>query len=377
MSCIRSHHPYLEVLEPYEPPDLEAAAERAGVERDELIRLIANENLFGPAPGVAEALAKFDAYHFHPDYQPLREAVADYASAAPHQVILSNGADELIDLLIRLFVEPGQGVVIAPPTFSMYGFYARVNRCRLLTAPRRDDLSLDVAAIERAVQGATEGETMAGEGEARMLFLVSPGNPSGKPIPLDVIERLLQLPVLVAVDEAYIEFGGQSALCLLPRHENLVILRTFSKWAGLAGLRLGYALMAPGLAADVERIRPPYNVNAAAIVAALATFANLDAVRANVARLIEERERLEGALNAFSWLRVFPSQANFILCRVLGRSAQSVIDGLLDRGILVRGFSGGRMEDYVRISVGRSDDTEALLEALRDVSWAKEEPHAG
>lgn len=368
MLRVRSRHPYLETLEPYDPPDLEAAAERAGVEREELIRLVANENPFGPAPGVAQALAEFDEYHFHPDYNLLREAVAEYAGVASGQVVLSNGADEAIDFLIRLFVEPGEGVVIPPPTFSMYRFYARVNRCQLLTAPRNDDLSLDVAAIERVIEGARHDQSAESEGKARILFLVSPGNPSGRAISLDVIERLLKLSVVVVVDEAYIEFGGQSAVGLMPRHDNLVILRTFSKWAGLAGLRLGYALMAPRLAYDVERIRPPYNVNAAAMVAALATFANLDAVRANVSRLVEERERLEGTLRAFSWLRVFPSEANFILCRVLGRDAQTVVEELLARGILVRGFPAGRMADYVRISVGRPEQNDALVEALRHVS---------
>ena len=370
MSKVEPRHPYVKKLEPYQPPDLEAAADRAGVEKDALIRLIANENLFGPSPRVAEALAGFDGYHVHPDYGSLREAVARYAAVTPGQalpepaerVVLSNGADEMIDLLIRLFVEPGEAIVIAPPTFSMYRFSARVNRCRVLAVPRRDgDLSLDAAAIERRVEAGGEG------GQARMLFLVSPGNPSGRAIPLDVIERLLELPLLVVVDEAYIEFGGESALKLLPDHENLVILRTFSKWAGLAGLRLGYALLAPRLARYLERIRPPYNVNAAAMVAALATLDDLQTVQANVACLVEERGRLGEALGQIPFLRPLPSQANFILCRVIDRDAQTVVDGLLDRGILIRDFSDPAMASYVRITVGRPEQNDALVEALKDI----------
>jgi histidinol-phosphate aminotransferase len=332
------------------------------VGEQDLIRLVANENPFGPSPGVAPALADFDAYHLHPDYGPLREAVARYAGVAPDQVVLSNGADEMIDLLIRLFVEPGDAVVISPPTFGMYRFYARVNRCRLLAVPRRDDLSLDLAAVERRVEASGAGD---GNGEARVLFVVSPGNPSGRAIPLEVTERLLKLPLIVVVDEAYIEFGGESALSLLPDHENLVIARTFSKWAGMAGLRLGYGLLAPRFARCLERIRPPYNVNAAAMVAALTTFDDLDAVQANVARLVQERERLSEALSDVPWLQPLPSEANFILCRVADRNAQTVVERLLDRGILIRGFSDPAMANYLRITVGRPEQNDAVVAALQ------------
>jgi histidinol-phosphate aminotransferase len=357
-------HPYLSSLEPYAPPDLERAAAQAGVEVDEVIRLVANENLFGPSPRVAKALAGFSQYHLHPDYGALKKAVAGYAAVPPDQVVLSNGADEMIDLLIRLFVEPGEAIVTCPPTFSMYRFSARVNRCRVLTAPRREDLRLDVAAVERVVK--------ENNGETRLLFVVSPGNPSGQAIPLQEVERLLELPLLVAVDEAYIEFGGESAVALLPSYDNLVIIRTFSKWAGMAGLRLGYALLTPRLAGYLERIRPPYNVNTAAMVAALATFDDLEAVQANVARVVEERERLREALTAIAWLVPLPSQANFILCRVRGGDPRTVADALLRRGILIRYFSSPHLDGhggngYVRITVGRPEDNDKLIEALRDI----------
>jgi histidinol-phosphate aminotransferase len=140
----------------------------------------------------------------------------------------------------------------------------------------------------------------------------------------------------------------------------------------MAGLRLGYALLAPKLGGYLERIRPPYNVNAAAMVAALATFEDLDAVQANVARLIEAREQLREELTAISWLEPLPSQANFILCRVKGRESRTVADALLQRGILIRQFSSPQMRGhsaggYIRISVGRPQDNETLVAALKDV----------
>jgi len=359
MPTIEPSHPYLDAIEPYEPPDLDAAAELAGVDKDDLIRLVANENPFGPSPRVAQALADFDEYHRHPEYDRLRNRIARYAGLALDHVVLSNGADEMIDLLIRLLVEPGQSVVTCPPTFSMYRFAARVNRCRLLPVPRRDDLSLDLTAIEEAVRQS--------RGEARVLFVASPGNPSGQAIPLSVIERLLRLPLVVALDEAYVEFGGESAVSLLPDHDNLVVIRSFSKWAALAGLRLGYALLRPDLAADLRRIRAPYTVNAAAMVAALATFEDLDTVRAHVARLVEERERLRAALVAIPWLEPLPSDTNFILIRVRDREPHAVGEALAREGILILDFSSPAMADCVRISVGTPEQNDAVVRALRRI----------
>jgi histidinol-phosphate aminotransferase len=352
-------HSYLETIEPYEPPDLEAAATRSGLKMEQLIRLSANENPFGPSPLAVQALADYTGYAFYPDYEPLREAVARYAGVSPKQVVLGNGADELIDLLIRLCVEPGQVVVVCPPTFDAYSLFAEVSRCRVLSVPRRSDFSLDMPVVERTV--------LESGGEARLLFLVSPHNPSGQSVPLDTMRRLLALPLMVAVDEAYIEFGGESAVSLLLDHENLVVVRTFSKWAGLAGLRLGYALLAPDLAGYLERIRAPYNVNAAAVVAALATFADMETVQANVARLITERERLQKELVKLPWLEPLPSQTNFILCHLRSRTPQEVVDALIQQGILIRKFSDPVMAEYVRISVGRPEQNDALLAALREL----------
>ena len=170
------------------------------------------------------------------------------------------------------------------------------------------------------------------------------------------------------VDEAYIEFGEPSVKPLLAQHDNLIILRTFSKWAGLAGLRLGYALSAPRLAGCLERIRAPYNVNSAAMVAALTTLDDLEGVQANVASLISERERLQTALAAIPWLEPLPSQANFILCHVLGGTGHGVADALARRGILVRTFSQPRLQRHLRIGVGRPGQNERLIEALSVLS---------
>ncbi len=352
-------HPYLDEIEPYEPPDLQGVAAHSGLKVEQLIRLDSNENPFGPSPAALHALATYPDYGFYPDYRPLRQAVARYAGVAPEQVVLSNGADEVIDLVTRLFVEPGQAVLTCPPTFSMYHFYAQVNRCQTLPIPRREDFSTDVTTIEAAVQQSA--------GNARLLFLVSPGNPDGLPIPLDVTRRLLKLPLMVAVDEAYIEFGGESAAQLLqaPENDNLIVIRTFSKWAGMAGLRLGYALLTPRMAGYAERMRAPYNVNAASLAAALATLDDLETVRATIDQLIAERERLRASLAAMGWLEPLPCQANFVLCRLKARNGRQIANALARQGILIRTFSDPRMADYIRISVGLPRHNDALLAALR------------
>ena len=263
---------------------------------------------------------------------------------------------------MRLLLDPGQGVILCSPAFGMYRFFARLNHRPIWSVSLSDDFSVDAAAIERLVQNA-------GVDKPRLLFLTSPGNPDGQIVPVELVERLLSLPLMVVVDEAYIEFGGPTVLPLLSEHENLIVLRTLSKWAALAGLRLGYAVLSAELAGYLDRIRAPYNVNAAAMVAALATFADLATTRGRVDQLIVERERLQHAFEGIAWLEPIPSQANFILCRVQGERGATVAGALARRGILIRSFRDHRLNNYVRISVGRPEQNLALVRALRGLTW--------
>jgi histidinol-phosphate aminotransferase len=344
--------PHIEGLETYEPPDWEVLPER-------LFRLDANENPFGPSPRVAEALARFDGYGLYPDYRALTEAVAEYAGTQPETIVLGNGGDEIIDLAVRLFVAPGEGTIVCPPAFGMYTVSTQAHRGRVLSVPRGDDFSLDVEGIEALLGAGAPGV------RPKLLFVTSPGNPDGGAVPVETISRLLQLPLAVVVDEAYIEFGGESAVPLLAGHPNLIVLRTFSKWAGMAGLRLGYAAAAPEVTTAMHRLRPPYNVNAAAVVAALAAMDDLPQIKATIDCLVAERERLQAALAALPGLQPLPSQANFLFCRLTGRSGRELADALAREGILVRSFSDPGLADAVRITVGRPDQNDALLAALQ------------
>jgi histidinol-phosphate aminotransferase len=354
---------HIQELDPYLPPDLEGLAARAGIGINQLVRLDANENPYGPSRRVREALGQFEGYSFYPNYRRLEAALARYADVAPANIVLGNGSDEIIDLMVRLFVAPGEGTIVCPPAFGMYAISTLGHRGQVLAVPRSNDFALNIEGIEEL---ATADGTPI---RPKLLFVTSPGNPDGQAVSLETIHRLLRLPLAVAVDEAYVEFGGQTAVPLLAEYPNLIVLRTLSKWAGLAGLRLGYAITSVKIADALARLRPPYNVNAAAVLAALATFEDLDAVRATIACIVAERERLYNALVRLPGAHPLPSQANFVLCRFGEGGAAGGAGGLAERlaekGILLRSFSDPALADALRISVGRPEQNDAVVAALR------------
>jgi len=340
---------------PVEPPDV--LAKRLGIPEERLVKLDGNENPYGPSPKVREAMARYPRYHLYPDPEQrrMREAVAEYAGADPARIVVGNGSDELLDLTGRLFISPGDAVVNAPPTFGIYEFVARTYAAKLIEVPRREDFSLDVDAMEAALAGA------------KLVFLSSPNNPTGNAVPPEALERLLAHEAAVVVDEAYAEFAGGTFVPLTAEHDNLIVLRTFSKWAGLAGLRAGYGVFPTAVAETLRKIKMPYNMNVAAQAAVLASLEDREALLANVERIIQERGRMAEALGRFPWLRVYPSQANFLLCQVQGRSATDVQLQLRQRGVLVRYFDAPGVRGCIRVSVGRPEDTDRLSEALAEI----------
>lgn len=352
--------PEIADLEPYTPIlPLDVLAARLGLPIERLVKLDANENPYGPSPMALQALAHEPYYHIYPDpgHTRLRAALAEYTGLPAEHILCGAGADELIDLILRLCLAPGDAVIDCPPTFGMYSFDTGVCGGRVVAVPRRADFSLDVAGIEAAA--AASG--------AKILFLTSPNNPTGNLMPPDELERLLRLPLLVVVDEAYVEFAGvgQGYAPWVARHENLAVLRTFSKWAGLAGLRVGYGLLPPWLAEQIWKVKQPYNVSVAGQEAAVASLADRAHLLGNVARLVAERERLLGLLAELPFLRPHPSAANFILCRVAGRSARELKQALEAQGVLVRYYSSALLRDYIRVSAGTPAQGDALLGALR------------
>lgn len=358
--------PDIVAMKPYTPiVPFEVLSARLGRTPDEIIKLDANENPYGPSPQAKAAIANGAFYHIYPDPAAgqLRAALSDFVGVPADRLLAGMGADELIDLVLRAVLQPGDGVIDCPPSFGMYPFSTAVNGGDYIPVSRRQDFSLDVDAVETAA---------AAHPHAKILFLCSPNNPDGSIIADADLRRLLALPLLVVLDEAYVEFaaggGHASRISWAADHPNLVVLRTFSKLAGLAGLRVGYGAFPEWLLPHLWKIKQPYNVNVAAANAALAALADRAWLAQTVTKMVDERERMFAALQTIDSLEPYPSQSNFVLCRVHGRSALALKQALEQRGILVRYFNKPRLDSCIRISVGRPEQTDALLQALRDLA---------
>lgn len=371
MSIMNLIRPEIAGLEPYTPIlPLDVLAARLGIPIERLVKLDANENPYGPSPRTTQALADLAttdgptgrlsiAIYTDPNQTRLRTALSSYVAQPVERILCGAGADELIDLVLRLFLSPGDAVIDCPPTFGMYSFDTGVNGGQVIRVPRHTDFSLNIPAIEVA----------AAVSRAKVLFLTSPNNPTGNLTPPDEIERLLRLPLLVVVDEAYMEFvdpnGDASVIPWVSQYENLAVLRTFSKWAGLAGMRIGYGIFPDWMIAQLWKIKQPYNLSLGAETAAIAALDDLDYLQVNVARIVEERSRLLARLGELPFLTPHPSDSNFILCRVTQGSARELKLAMEQMGVLVRYYNTPLLSDYIRISVGTPAQTDAVIAALQ------------
>ncbi len=360
--------PRVRDMQPYTPiVPFEVLSKRLGMAAEQIVKLDANENPYGSSPRALEAMAQSRLMHVYPDpdQTALREAIASYVGVPMQHILCGAGADEVIDVLARTFVEPGDTIFDLPPTFGMYKWESDILGARHRTVPRRADFSVDVEAVERAVR-----EGAASASRPKLLFVANPNNPDGSVTPRADLVRLLDLPVVVVVDEAYIDFSAEDSMGpLVGERTNLVVLRTFSKLAGMAGLRVGYGLFPAGIITHLWKVKQPYTPNVAGTVAALAALADRQWLGTAVKAIVTERERLSAVLRGFDWLAPLPSYANFVLCRVGGgRSARAVKEGLERQGVLVRYFDKDGLRDCIRISVGRPEHTDALARALQHVA---------
>ncbi len=346
-------------LEPYEPIDpVEILAERVGIRPDQVIKLDGNENPYGCSPRVPQALGRADGYNIYPDplNRELRQLLENYVGLASEYIAVGSGSDELIDNILRISLEPGNKVINCPPTFGMYPFSTMVNAGELVDVPRREDYSIDVEAVESAIDDRT-----------KVVFITSPNNPTGNLTAKDDIIRLLKTGSMIVVDEAYYEFAQESVASLVPSYPNLIVLRTFSKWAGLAGLRVGYGLLPPQINEIIYRMKMPYNVTIAAQIAVRETFADMAYMQGNIDAIIAERSRLFDRLKNQGVLDPIPSRSNFILCRVLTGKARQLKQALEKRGIFIRYFNTPRLQNMIRITVGRPEHTDAVITALNEI----------
>ncbi len=354
--------PHLLAIPPYVPgKPIEELERERGIAGS--IKLASNENPLGPSPRALAALREaLGTLHRYPDSAGFRltRKIARRLGIAPEQIVLGNGSDEILSLLARAFLTPGDEVLLPQPAFAMYEIEACASGAVPVAVPLKEY--------------RTDLEAMAGRltDRTRIVFLNSPHNPTGHRIPAEAVAAfLVGLPagVILVLDEAYIEFvrdpRGPDSLSLLASGRPMVVLRTFSKAYGLAGLRVGYGVMPPEIAALLHRVRPPFNVNLAAQVAAEAALDD-EAFLEESRRVVHEgldflREHL-----ARLGLFCLPSEANFLMFEVPG-DARAVYEGLLERGVIVRPLASYGYPRHLRVSAGRPEENLRFLEALRAV----------
>ena len=349
---------------PIEPVDVLSA--RLGILPDKIVKLDANENPYGPCQAAKKALSDLRYCNLYPDPESreLRAELEKFTGVSATYLMAGAGADELIDLILRVLLEPQESVINLPPTFGMYDFDTRLNNGSVIEIQRNSDFSIDLAAIENTLTN----------NNVKAIFITSPNNPDGGMISDNELEKLLTYPVMVVLDEAYLEFTGDSnedwratsKISWVPEYENLIVLRTFSKWAGLAGLRVGYGAFPLWLMKTLWIAKQPYSVNVAASQAAIASLQNLAELEENIRKIRQEKHVLFEKLKKFDFLRVYPSQSNFILCKLNTGSALEMKQFLLNKGIMVRHYNTPILNNFIRISVGRPMDTAAVISALED-----------
>ena len=314
------------------------------------IYLDANENSFGsPLP---------DDFNRYPDplQTQVKEKLSKIKGVPPQNIFLGNGSDEAIDLLYRIFCEPGRdNVIIFPPTYGMYEVCAEINNVKVKKVNLTKEYQLDLEGIENAIDPFT-----------KLIFICSPNNPTGNSINHTAIEVVLNnFNGIVVIDEAYINYSKQrSFIAELTDYPNLVVMQTLSKAWGLAGLRLGMAFASLPIVALMNKVKYPYNINTATQLLALEALNNIDWVNEHIAATVTEREKLKTELlNLANTETVFLSDANFLLVKM--KEARNIYEQLCSKGIIVRDRSKVILcEDCLRITIGTESENKKLIEAL-------------
>jgi len=333
--------PHILAMQPY-------SSARSEFKGSATVFLDANENTFRKA------------YNRYPDplQNALKSKIARLKNIQAQQLFLGNGSDEAIDLLLRIFCESGKDTIITlPPTYGMYDVAANLGNVKNIEIPLDKNYQPRVPAILEAQSEQT-----------KLLFICSPNNPTGNDIELSTIETLLQkFQGIVVVDEAYIDFSNQSS-CLewLDRYDNLVVLQTFSKAWGMAGIRLGMAFSHPQIIALFNKVKPPYNINQLTQEYAIIALDKTDELAYQTLAILAERTRLKRALEQFPFVEcVYPSSANFLLMRV--KAPNALYRYLLENGIIIRNRSAVLgCEGCLRVSIGTTAENELLLTALEN-----------
>lgn len=330
-----------------------------------IIKLASNENPLGPSKKAVSAYKEAAKMLFrYPESRSveLRQAIAEVHKRDFGEVIIGSGSDEIIELLAKTYLSPQDEIVVSASSFMQYGIAARLMGAGVVTVPMKD-MKHDLMGMAAAVTGRT-----------KLLFIANPNNPTGTYNTYSEVDRFLgALPerVLPVFDEAYFEYAAlnndyPSVIGEFFRSRPLVVLRTFSKIYGLAGLRVGYGIAPEWCVADMDRIRPPFNVSIPAQVAALAALSDASHVKKSIALNQKERARVQSELEKMNF-EVVPSAANFLLFKVTPYTGRNLFEQLLHHGIIARAVDEYGLRDYLRITIGEKSENTQFLEALREV----------
>lgn len=359
-SIIKEAHPWLEDLVVYDPgKPIEETAREQGLDPSDIIKLASNENPLGPSPKAVEAMkAEAEKVHIYPDgggYR-LRTAIAEKFAFERENVVISNGSNEIIELVGHGFLNPGDNVIAAEHAFVVYKLMATLFGAETIEVPDPGFVH-DLDAMAAAINSKT-----------RMIFIANPNNPTGTMVGQEEIDRFMdRVPdhVMVIFDEAYFEFvhGAPDTLKYIREGRNVVVMRTFSKIQGLAGLRIGYGLTTPDIAKVLHKCRQPFNTNSIAQAGAIAGLGD-DEHQQRTRDLNDEG--LAFLQQSFSemGLEYVPSFANFVLVKV--GDGDAVFSAMLKKGVIIRAMRAYKLPEWVRISVGTMPQNRRCIDTLRE-----------
>ena len=341
-------------------------AEKYGIKEEDIIKLGSNENPWGPAPGVYDAVRNsIDEMNRYPEsnHEYLKEKIAEYAGVRSDQIIVGgDGADEIFDVLAKTLIEPGDEFIVHPPTYTYYEYIFKQQFAKPVYAKWNvEENKLDVDSVLENITDKT-----------RAIFLCTPNNPTGGLIPQeDIIKVIEATDALVVIDEAYWEFAECNNLNLLDKYDNVFFIRTFSKVLGLAGLRIGYGISHPEFLEKMNRIKPVFSLTVPSQKAVIATLEDKEFIEDSTRKSIAEREYLYESVDSIENLHIYKSKSNYLLIDLhkSGYTAAQIAEKLMEYGIIVRDCTSFQDLDeyYIRISVETHPKNEKFIEVLRKI----------
>lgn len=329
---------------------------------DRQVRLDWNESPHGPSPKARAALAEFEHYHRYPEFDAgsLRAALGAYVGCPADQIIAGAGLDDVLNTLAMLILEPGDRVIISEPTFGVYRPLFSGHGAEVLDVPLAPGWQLDVDAILDAVNART-----------KMIVICNPNNPTGNLFdPADVERVCAEAPCIVVIDEAYAEFAGVNHVPLMEKYPNVSVMRTMSKFAGLAGMRVGYGAFPASVVDYAMQVMPAFcNVGTASSAVAIASLNDLEYLQGVTDTIIADREALAARLREIPGVEPMPSATNFMLVKLPVENAGPIAAELANRGVFIRHFGRPDMglQPYLRVSIGTTGENEIFANELEDI----------